>query len=233
MDHRAVLALAMLSGAVLIGSTFSCSAADPGTVNFSERPKGQTGDLTSGGTSGVTPADGGSSGTTEAGVDGGSTSGGPVTAFTGAPAYNAAGVANGGPSTNGGHNFPGSTPVTNPAGQNCMDCHRMGGMAAGAIWGIAGTVYNTAAGAAPVEKAEIRVVDATGKELVKVYSDNFGNYWSDTLVPPLPGGSKVGVRNATVTKLMSTALTTQDAGCQKAGCHVVGAATPGRVFLGP
>ena len=232
MDHRAVLALAMLSGAVLIGSTFSCSAADPGTVNFSERPKGQTGDLTSGGTSGVTPADGGSSGTPEAGVDGGSTSGQPVTAFTGAPAYDGAGTANG-TSLNGGHNFAGSTPVTNPVGQNCMDCHKAGGAAAGAIFGIAGTVFNTAAGAAPVAKAEVRIVDAAGKELSKVYSDVNGNFWSDTIVGGVPGGSKVGVRNATVTKLMSTALTTQDAGCQKAGCHVVGAATPGRIFLGP
>ena len=110
MDHRAALALAMLSGAILIGSTFSCSAADPGTINFIERPKGQTGDLTSGGTSGVTPTDGGSSGDGgEAGADGGgSTSGAVVTAFTGAPAFNAAGVANG-TSLNAGHNFAGDT----------------------------------------------------------------------------------------------------------------------------
>ena len=72
--------------AALVGSTSSCSAPDPGQVTFIERPKGQTGDLTSGGTSGL-PADGGSSGDAggEAGVDGGS-SGLPVTAFTGAPA---------------------------------------------------------------------------------------------------------------------------------------------------
>lgn len=224
MDHRAVLALAMLSGAVLLGSTFSCSAADPGTINFSERPKGQTGDLTSGGTSGVTPTDGGSSGDAgEAGADGGgSTSGALVTAFTGAAAYNAAG-ASVGSSQNAAHPNGG-----NPAGVDCMTCHGAAG-AAGSKWGIAGTIYNTVAGAAPVAKAEVRVVDAAGKQVALVYSDALGNFWADTIVGGVTGGSKVGARNATATKLMGLALTTQDAGCQRSTCHVAG--SQGRVFL--
>ncbi|HSO35249.1 MAG TPA: hypothetical protein VLT33_22125 [Labilithrix sp.] len=197
-------------------------------MNFSERPKGQTGDLTSGG---VNPTDGGGSssgeGGTEAGTDGGS-SGQPVTAFTGAKAFNAAG-ATVGDALNAGHNFAGNTPPTNPAGQNCIDCHKAGGSAAGAIWGIAGTIYTSAAGTTPIKGAEVRVVDAAGKELALVYSDANGNFWSDTIVGGVPGGAKVGARNATVTKLMSTALTTQDAGCQKGGCHVAG--SQGRVYL--
>jgi len=113
----------------------------------------------------------------------------------------------------------------------CRSTVRTNGTAAGAIFGIAGTVYNSAAGTAPVAKAEVRIVDAAGKELSKVYSDVNGNFWSDTIVGGVPGGSKVGVRDATVTKLMSTALTTQDAGCSRATCHVIG--SQGRVFLAP
>lgn len=234
MDHRSVLLVGLLSGAALIGSTSSCSGPDPGQVTFIERPKGQTVDLSSG-SSGVT-VDGGSSGEggSEAGVDGG-TSGLPVTAFTGAPAYDPAGQANGGPSTNAGHNFPGNTPVTNPAGQNCMDCHKAGGSAANAIWGIAGTLYQTSAGTAVSTKAEVRLVDSTGKELSKVYVDGLGNFWSDTIVGGVPGGSKVGVRNGTATaqmKLMGLAIGSADNGCNstKAGCHVP---PQGKVYIAP
>jgi hypothetical protein len=76
-----------------------------------------------------------------------------------------------------------------------------------------------------VPNAEVRVVDATSKELAKVYSDALGNFWS----PTLPNaGSHVGIRNA-ATKKMTGALSAQDGGCQKAGCHVAGAAN--RLFL--
>jgi hypothetical protein len=109
-----------------------------------------------------------------------------------------------------------------------MDCHSATG-GANAKWGIAGTVYNSQAGTAPVAGAEVRVVDAKGTELALIYSDALGNFWADTIVGGLPGGAVVGVRNATVTKLMGTPLTTQDSGCQKAGCHVAG--SQGRVYL--
>lgn len=227
MDYRSVLLVGMLSGAALVGSATSCSGPDPGQVTFSERPRGSTGDLTSGGTSGA-PTDGGgsSSGDAEAGTDGGS-SGLPVTAFTNAPAFNPAGAAVG-TSQNGSHPNGG-----NPAGVNCMDCHGAAGPA-NSKWGIAGTLYTTAAGTAVhAAKAEVRIVDSKGTELAKVYSDPLGNFWSDTIVGGIPGGSKVGVRNAAGMKLMGLALGSTDSGCngQKAGCHVVGAATQGRVFL--
>jgi hypothetical protein len=219
MDYRGVLLVSMLGGAALLGA--SCSSADPQTVNFSERPRGQSGDLAGGGSAPV-DAGGGSSGTAEGGTDGGS-SGAPVTAFTNAPPYTAG-------TANGDSNQPASHPNGgNPAGVDCMTCHSPAGPAT-SHWGIAGTVYNSATGTAPVANAEIRVVNAAGTEVAKVYSDALGNFWADTLVPPLAGGSKVGVRNATVTKMMSTALTTQDSGCQKSGCHAQGA-SPGRVYL--
>jgi mono/diheme cytochrome c family protein len=221
MDYRSVLLIGMLSGAALLAA--SCSAADPQTVNFSERPRGQTGDLTSGGPGAEGGVDGGSSGSSgEAGTDGGS-SGAPITAFTGAAAYNAAGTAD--TSQNAAHPNGG-----NPAGVNCMDCHGPAGPA-NAKWGVAGTVYSSTAGTAIVAKAEIRVVNAAGKEIALTSSDALGNFWADAIVGGLPGGAKVGVRNATVTKLMTTALTTQDSGCQKAGCHVTGAGMQGRIYL--
>lgn len=225
MDFRSVVLVGLLSGAALLSATSSCSSADPQTINFSERPRGP-GEQASGGP--VVTADGGGEGGdgggAEAGADGGSSGGTAITAFTGAKAYNGAG-ASVGSSQNGAHPNGG-----NPAGVNCMDCHSAAG-GANAKWGIAGTVYSSAAGATPVAKAEVRVVDAKGTELALVYSDALGNFWADTIVGGVPGGAKVGVRNATVTKLMGSALTTQDAGCQRAaGCHVQGA-TPGRVFL--
>jgi mono/diheme cytochrome c family protein len=223
MDYRGVLLVGILGGAALLGATTSCSGPDPGAVTFIERAKGPGVDTTSGSSSGTIATDGGaSSGSPEGGSDGGSSSGVATTAFTGAPAFDPAGAAVG-TSQNGAHPNGG-----NPAGVDCMSCHGAGG-GASAKWGIAGTVYNSAAGTTPVAKANIRVVDAAGKELANVYSDALGNFWADSINGGLPGGAKVGARNATVTKLMGTALTTQDSGCQKAGCHVAGA--QGRVYL--
>lgn len=225
MDHRGVLASTMLLGAtVLAAALAACSAADPSTVNFSERPRGQTGDLAGGGPTSTDGGPTGSSGASgspsaEAGTDGG---GGIIATFDPTKAYNAAGAPVGN-SQNAAHPNGG-----NPAGSVCMDCHGAAG-GANAKWGIAGTVYTTAAGTTPVAKAEVRVVDGAGKELSLVYSDDKGNFWADTIVGGLPNGSKVGVRNATVTKLMSTALAPKDAGCQQALCHVAG--SQGRVFL--
>jgi hypothetical protein len=226
MDCRRVLLVGLVGGAAVLGATTSCSGPDPGEVKFSERPNGSVVDTTSGSSSGVVAPDGGSSGssgTADAGSSSGA-SGGPATAFTGAAAFNPAGKALGssqkpGPHPNGG----------DPAGVDCMTCHIAGGTASGLRWGIAGTVYTTGAGTTPVAGANVRLVDPAGKELANVYSDALGNFWSDTIVGGIPAGSKVGARNATVTKLMSTALGAQDGGCQKGGCHVAGA--QGRVYL--
>ena len=230
MDFRNVVLVGLLSGAALLSATSSCSSADPQTINFSERPRGP-GEQASGGP--VVTADGGGggeAGPAEAGVDSGA-SGGAITAFTGAKVFNPAGQPVGDTAGAGaGHNFAGNTPVTNPAGQNCMTCHNDGG-GANAKWGVAGTVYSTAAGATPVKGAEVRIVDAKGAELALVYTDLDGNFWSDTIVGGLPGGALAGVRNAAGKMQMSAALTTQDAGCaSKTGCHVQGA-TPGRIYI--
>jgi hypothetical protein len=199
----------------------SCSAADPQTINFSERPHGP--DQTSGGPIGGPDGGDDSSGpATEGGTDGAMT--GPIDAFTTAKAFNPAGQPVGGPSTNASHNFAGSTPTTNPAGQNCLDCHKNGGAAT--AWGIGGTVYTTSAATAPVQGAEVRIVDKDGKELALVYTDNLGNFWTSDITA-VPDGAKIGVRTATVKKLMNTALTaTGGGGCAQAKCHIAGGQGP-------
>lgn len=219
MEVRGVVLLTLALGGAVIAA--ACSGPDPGAITFSERQRGITsGDA--GGSSG--DPDGG--GTTEAGVDGGGSSGGPVNAFTGAPAY--AQPASTDPSDNAAHGGDG-----NPAGQDCMGCHGPNG-GAGNKWGLGGTVYTNGMGAAPVANAEIRIVDPTGKEIAKTYSNADGNFWveSGSLQGGIPSGSKVGVRNAARTRLMSTALTgNDDGGCQKGGCHEQGGI--GRVYLDP
>ncbi len=214
MEYRGVLA--WVGGIALAGTTTFCSAADPGTLNFTERPRGPAGDLAG---PGVDQGPG-----SDAGIAPDSTADAaePVTAFTGAPAY-MAGTAKGSSLKTGSH--PNGTPAGNPAGLDCKTCHVAGGTAGDKVWGISGTVYNTVSGNAPVPQAEVRLVDATGKELAKVYSDALGNFWSNAIT--VPAGAKVGVRNATATKVMVAPLTTQDGGCQKAGCH----AAPQRIFL--
>lgn len=214
--------VAMVGGAGLVAMS-ACSAPDPWQVTFSERPKSQS-DFTSGGpTTPVGDGGGSSSGEAGTGTDAGSSSGATITAFTGAAAFNAAGTANGDSLRPADHPNAG-----NPAGVNCMDCHSAAG-AASAKFAFAGTVYNSAAGTAPIKGAEVRLVDAKGKELALIYSDAQGNFWSD--IASVPGGSHVGARNATIKKEMVTALGTTDTGCQKAGCHVTGAAAQGRVYI--
>jgi hypothetical protein len=217
MDYRGLVLVVALVGSCTLGLTVSCTAPDPGEITFSERPKSGISSGDPVGTSSSGDVDGG--GSSSGGTDGGSSSGGPVTAFSGAPAY-AAGAANGS-SNNGNH-------PTGNVGINCQDCHKNGGTAP--AWGIAGTVYAAATGAAIVAQAEVRLVGPTGTELSKVYTDALGNFWSDPIPGGIPAGSKIGVRNGTATKLMATALAgDNDGACHRAGCHAAGA--QGHVFL--
>lgn len=217
MEYRGLLLIVACASASTLGLTLSCNAPDPGEITFVERPRGTEPVSTS--SSSGDPDGGGSS----SGADGGGSSGGAVTAFTGAPAY--ATPAAGASSANGNH------ADGNP-GINCMDCHRAGGTAAGNPWGIAGTIYAAPTGAAIVAQAEIRLVDATGKQLASVYTDPVGNFWSDPIAGGIPAGAKVGVRNGTLQKLMATALSGDaDGACQRAGCHATGAGAQGHMYL--
>ena len=75
MDYRGVLVVGIVCGAGLLGATGACSGPDPGEVTFSERARGATGELTSGGPSGssgeaggTTATSGGPAGGTDAGT---------------------------------------------------------------------------------------------------------------------------------------------------------------------
>lgn len=138
-------------------------------------------------------------------------------AFTGAPAY----VATTGTSTlNASHNFPNNVPTTNPAGQACLSCHKLGG--AGVEFTIGGTVYKDVAGTIPAPQVQMSVRDNAGVTR-SVYTDANGNFFvlkadAGALTPP----AQPGVRDAANTRLMSGAIA--DGNCNN--CHKNGGQTP-------
>lgn len=216
MDCRGVLMAVAALGAGLLALATSCSAPDPGEITFKERPK-IAGDPTSGGTA---PAPTGVS-SSSGGTDGGAADAAPVHAFSGAPAYVAADPA-------GNTTIAPVHPGGNPGGQNCQTCHTQGGSAP--AFAMAGTVLSAPTGGSPVAKAEVRMVDPAGTQLASVHTDANGNFWIAAIPNGIPAGAKVGVRNGSAQKLMSTALAAPgDGSCLKGGCHVTGA--QGQIFL--
>jgi hypothetical protein len=219
MDYRGVLLAVAVLGSGVVSLTTSCSAPDPGEVTFMERQKG----VSSGDT---TPAPAPPPSTTDGGGSTSSTTGGPVTAFSGAPAYVATDPATGGNNTTAGH------PNGDPKFLSCQDCHKAnsGLNPPPPPWAAAGTVYSDGTAGAAVAQAEVRMVDSTGKELAKVYTDTNGNFWVASIPNGIPAGAKVGVRNGTITKEMGTALSgVGDGACNKAGCH--GSGGVGHIYL--
>jgi hypothetical protein len=224
MDYRGVLLVGLISAAGLAGATSACSGEDPGQFTFSERSRGTSGEVTSGGVPGT---DGGSRGggggeggaTVDAGGEGGAPTGdsvfGTSTFAAGTPGRGA--PAKGKPQHN-------TFPMSDPAGEDCTraNCHQGG-------WAFAGTLYSNAAGAARVAGAEIRVTGPDGKEFAKTFSDVDGNFWID-FVTPIPANSRVGVRTADGKKKnMSGSIGAGQAGCSQAGtCH---GASAGKVYV--
>ena len=223
MDYRGVLLVGLFSGVAVVSSTTSCSAPDPGQVTFLERPRGSSGELTSGGTTsggtdGGGTTDGGSSGG-EAGTDGGSSG------AVGDPVFGTTTFAAGMP----GQGAP--AKMANPAhngdssGKDCIvaGCHLN-------QWGFGGTLYTDAAGAARVAGAEVRITGPDGKLFQNTFSDVDGNFWIQGLGVPIPANSRVGVRTADGKKMnMAGAVSVGQAGCNQAGtCH---GGTGGKVFV--
>ena len=223
MDYRGVLLAGILSGVAVVSATTSCSGPDPGQITFSERPRGSSGETTSGGPGGPA-ADGGGGGGgpgSSSGDAGGSGGGDPVfgtTVFTAGSAP-ATGPAKG----KSAHSSLGAN--NDPSGYDCIvaGCHLDT-----RPFSFGGTLYTDAAGAARVAGAEIRVTGPDGKLVGTTYSDADGNFWLPGAA--LPAGSHTGVRNATKVLDMNGAVGGARVGCQKAGCHVTGAG-PGRVYL--
>lgn len=216
MDYRGVLLVGMVSGAAIFGATAACSGPDPGEVVFAERPRGSSGDVSSGG---VPTVDGGAGegGATDASTEGGSSSGGdPV---FGTSTFTAGQPGRGAPAkaANAAHNGDSS-------GKDCIvaGCHQGG-------WAFGGTLYSDAAGTARVANAEVRIAGPDGKEFAKTFSDVDGNFWID-FVQPVPANSRVGVRTADGKKMnMAGSVGAGQAGCNQAGtCH---GGTAGKVYI--
>ena len=219
MDLRGVL----LSGSVVISGALAtvtaCTGPDPGTITFAERVSGMAPD-----------ALGGSSGVAVDGGPGTATDGGGTTTTANAVfadtifAYDNPGVtAN---NANGAH---GGTVE----GKDCMvaGCHLGGNKP----WVFAGTVYTTAQGGTTVPLAEVRVVDATNKEIGRAYTDPNGNFWLQTVAGKvIPANAKVGVRRegGPAPKLMATPLVgPTNAGCSSVATNCHGTAGTGKVFI--
>ena len=190
-------------------AALACSGPDPGEITFAEK-RGAFDTGSSSGTSGSTGTDAGSGG-----GDAGGSSGGPADPVFGTTAF---AYANPGQTANGAAMQHAGTVE----GKNCFDtgCHGATG-AAGPQWLIGGTVYTAATGGQTVAQAEVRVVDGTGKELAKAYTDANGNFWLPKGAADLPAGSKVGVRTATKVQRMATTIGgANGGGCNATGCHV-------------
>lgn len=134
-------------------------------------------------------------------------------AFAGAPPYQATNPA--GNSNNIAH---GANP--NPAGRECLACHKPGGSAAGSVFGAAGTIYTSKEGVqAAGAQIEVRILGPNGAEVGKAYTDANGSFWFDGIAAgQTPTGSKVGIRKGGQIQLMSGDLSS--GACL--ACHFAG-----------
>jgi hypothetical protein len=122
---------------------------------------------------------GGTSGGTDAGTTPPATTG---VVFTGAPAFSAQ-----------------TGPATHNSGLDCMSCHGVGG--SGPQFEFGGTLYDGAG--SPVVGAEVRFVYANGTS-DSAYTSATGTFYQPGTT--FVGAAHVGVRNATTSKEMVTAL---------------------------
>jgi hypothetical protein len=131
--------------------------------------------------------------------------GGPVNAFTGAPAY----VATLGPSARNARHAG-----LNPAGSACLSCHD--GQKGVVAFLFGGTVWKDANATAPASSVEVRVLDASGVAL-HAYSDGDGNFFfpATPQTTKLAAPAHAGLRDATSTRTMTNLI--NDADCN--GCH--------------
>ena len=215
MDYRGVLLIGMLGGAALVGATSACSGADPGQVTFSERLRGSSPDLASGGTTSGQPAEGGVDG---GGADAGADAPVTITDPFGATTFTLGAL---GPGTAKGNMNHAAFPQSNPAGQECMACHA-------GTWQFAGTVFTDKLSTTPVAGAEIRVTKGDGTSSLSAFTDADGNFWVSAVAAPIAEGSRVGVRNGTLKQVMGSSIGAGGAACGKADCH---GGAQGKVYL--
>lgn len=124
--------------------------------------------------------------------------------------------------TGGGTCDPPSTSMTfgnHNAGLACLGCHTGTGVAP--KWTVAGTLFSTAQGGAPIAGATITVTDANNVTVRLVTAANGNFYTGQTLAMPL----RVKASKCPDTRMMSARPATGD--CNS--CHQ--AATTGRIHL--
>ena len=221
MDYRGVLLVGMLSAAAVIGAVSACDAPDPGQITFIERPKGSSGELTTGGLPPVEAGTLGEGGTT---TEGGTADGGSSGSTSGDPVFGTTTFALGSPGRGAPAKMANAAHNGDASGKDCIvsGCHLN-------QWGFGGTLYADAAGAARVANAEVRISGPDGKLFQSTYSDVDGNFWIDGLGIPIPAGSRVGVRTADGKKMnMAGSIGPAQAGCSQGGtCHGKLATPPG------
>lgn len=206
-----VLSLALVTGGVLAG-VVSCSGPDPGAYTFTERP--HAGETPGGGGTSTSP---GGTTTAPAGTDGGTATPAGDVVF-GTTTFAAGTPGRGAPAKAANDAHQGDC-----SGKDCITCHS-------GDWAFAGTLYTDATKTARVTGAEVRLTGPDGKTLATTFSDADGNFWIDPqIVPSVPIGSHVGVRNATSKMNMAGAVAEGQRGCNQAGtCH---GGTQGGVYL--
>lgn len=99
------------------------------------------------------------------------------------------------------------------AGQPCLDCHGPG--RPGPDFQLAGTVYSSLSGGAPVVGATIRVIDASGAERTAISAQN-GNFW-------IEGGGAIAfpveVSASACPSTQPMVAPSATGNCNAGGCH--------------
>jgi hypothetical protein len=104
-------------------------------------------------------------------------------------------------------------------GENCQNgCHNHG-------FKLSGTLYTSATGATPVVGATITIKDAAGFTYEMVSNTNGNFYTSSSMTFPVT----VIASMCPDVHAMGGTISAANGGCNKAGCHVIGA--QGRVYL--
>lgn len=211
MNPRFVLPAVLGLGCAL-GALLACSGPDPGFLEFAERRT----TIDPGPSSGApSPSSSAAVPDASAPVDAGRTDAGAADPVFGTTTF---AYTNPGVTANGANAAHAGTVE----GKDCVvaGCH---GNGSADPWLFGGTVYNAAQGGQTVAQAEVRVVDATGTEVAKAYTDANGNFWFQKGALNMPVGGRVGVRTATAVKRMATPLQAAQpgagGGCNNAGCH--------------
>ena len=121
------------------------------------------------------------------------------------------------------------TGPTHRPGQPCLVCHD-GAIGDPVQFSVAGTVFETAGSASPVNGAQVELTDVKGSTYTST-TNSAGNFYitPDEWTPTYPMTAVVMPPSGSAVAMQS--LIARDGAC--AGCHVdpAGAASPGRVAI--